>query len=95
MSVTELIGHVAGFLTTVAFLPQAIKVWRSKSAHDISVGMYGVFIAGLLCWLVYGWRLQAWPIVIANSLTIVLAGGVLGMKLRYDARASNAERAKP
>lgn len=95
MSVTELIGHVAGFLTTVAFLPQVIKVWRSQSARDISVGMYGVFIAGLLCWLVYGWRLQAWPIVTANSLTILLAGSVLGMKLRYDARPSNAEPAKP
>lgn len=90
MTTTELLGHAAGFCTTVAFVPQVLKVWRSRSAHDISVGMYAVFIAGLVLWLVYGMRIGAWPIVIANSLTIVLAGSVLLLKLRYDSSPSNS-----
>lgn len=91
MTSTELIGHAAGFCTTVAFVPQVLKVWKSGSARDISVGMYAVFIAGLVLWLVYGWRLGAWPIVIANGLTIVLAGSVLAMKLRYDSASRDLQ----
>ena len=90
MTATELIGHLAGFCTTVAFVPQVVKVWRSKSARDVSLGMYAVFVLGLALWLAYGWLLRAWPIVIANSLTIALAGAVLVLKLRYDALADDA-----
>lgn len=85
MSAADWLGHLAGFCTTIAFVPQVLKVWRSKSAKDISVGMYAVFVLGLALWLAYGWLLGAWPIVIANGLTIALAGSVLVMKLRYDA----------
>lgn len=77
------LGLMAGFCTTVAFLPQVIKVWRSRSARDISLAMYALFVTGLALWLLYGWRLGAWPIVIANGITLLLAGSVLAMKLRF------------
>ena len=91
MSLADWLGHAAGFCTTAAFVPQVLKVWRSRSAQDISVGMYALFVFGLLLWLLYGWLLGAWPIVMANGITILLAGSVLVMKLRYDARQSNSD----
>ncbi|MES2684088.1 MAG: SemiSWEET transporter [Pseudomonadota bacterium] len=84
MTLIDFIGNVAGFCTTIAFVPQVLKVWRTRSTQDISVSMYAVFLLGLLLWLAYGWMLRAWPIIIANTFTIVLAGSVLVMKLRYD-----------
>lgn len=80
-------GHLAGFCTTVAFLPQVLQVWRSRSARDLSLAMYAVFTLGLALWFVYGWLLGAWPIMLANGLTLLLAGSVLLMKLRFDARS--------
>lgn len=77
------LGHLAGFCTTAAFLPQVVQVWRSRSARDISLAMYALFVSGLLLWTVYGLLLGAWPIVVANALTLVLAGSVLVMKLRF------------
>jgi len=91
MSLTDLLGHAAGFCTTIAFVPQVLKVYRSRSARDISLGMYAVFVLGLALWLAYGWMLGAWPIVVANALTIALAGSVLVMKLRYDATPEKPE----
>lgn len=79
------LGHLAGFCTTAAFLPQVLKVWRSRSVRDISLAMYALFVTGLLLWTAYGWVLGAWPIVVANGLTLLLAGSVLVMKLRFDA----------
>lgn len=92
MTGTDWLGNVAGFCTTAAFVPQLLKVWRSRHARDISLGMYALFIAGLALWLAYGWLLQAWPIIIANGLTMLLAGTVLLMKLRYDAQPDLSER---
>ena len=62
---TSLIGFIAATLTTIAFLPQVIKVWKSRSARDISLGMYCLFSSGVLLWLVYGIMLAAWR-TIAN-----------------------------
>ena len=59
---TSLIGFIAATLTTIAFLPQVIKVWKSRSAKDISLGMYFLFSTGVLLWLIYGILLAAWPI---------------------------------
>ena len=84
MTLIDFLGNAAGFCTTIAFVPQVLKVWRTRSAADISVGMYSVFVLGLALWLAYGWLLSAWPIILANSCTIALAGSVLVMKLRYD-----------
>ena len=83
MQVTDLIGFVAAALTTASFVPQAIHTFRTKDVSGISLGMYGAFTAGVALWLLYGWLLDAWPIVIANLVTLTLAASILWMKLRY------------
>lgn len=83
MSLTDLIGSLAAFLTTVSFVPQAWHTFKTRDVSGISLGMYGVFTAGIACWLVYGWLLGAWPIVIANCITLALAVAILVMKLRF------------
>jgi MtN3 and saliva related transmembrane protein len=83
MEITELFGYLAATLTTVSFIPQVIQVWRSKHTKDISLGMYSIFTVGIGVWLVYGILLGSMPIIIANCVTLVLAGSVLAMKLRY------------
>lgn len=83
MSFIDLIGSLAAVLTTVSFVPQAWHTFKTRDVSGISLGMYGVFTAGIACWLVYGWLLGAWPIVIANCITLALALAILVMKLRY------------
>jgi MtN3 and saliva related transmembrane protein len=83
MNTTELFGYLAAALTTLSFIPQVVQVWRTKHTKDISLGMYSVFTAGILVWLIYGLLLGSVPIIIANCITIVLAGSVLIMKLKY------------
>lgn len=80
---TTTIGFVAALLTTVAFLPQALKVWQTRSAKDVSLGMYMLFTLGVALWLIYGVLLNSWPIIVSNLVTLVLAGVVLAMKLRF------------
>jgi MtN3 and saliva related transmembrane protein len=79
----DFIGSAAATLTTAAFIPQAWKVWRTRHTADISLGMYAMFTAGVALWLGYGILLVAWPIIIANSITLLLAGTVLLMKLKF------------
>ncbi len=83
MSLADLLGTVAGFLTTVAFAPQVWAVWKSRSTRDISLSMYLVFTTGVAFWLAYGLVLGAWPIIVANSVTLALTGTVLVLKLRH------------
>ncbi len=77
------IGSIAASLTTISFIPQVWKVWRTRHTLDISLGMYALFTCGVALWLVYGLILSLWPIIIANSITLLLAGAVLIMKLRF------------
>ena len=86
MSNTELVGYLAACLTTASFVPQAWLTWRSRDVSGISLGMYSVFTAGVALWRVYGWMQQAWPVVLANAVTLALALMILGMKLRYGQR---------
>lgn len=79
----DFIGSVAATLTTTAFIPQAWQVWRTHHTADISLGMYALFTLGISLWLVYGLLLTAWPIIIANCITLLLAGSVLLMKLKF------------
>ena len=79
----EFIGYAAAFLTTASFLPQVIKVWRSRSARDISLATYGMFTLGAALWLAYGLVIQATPVILANAVTVVLAAAVLVAKLRF------------
>lgn len=83
MNILDWIGSVAATLTTTAFIPQVWQVWRTRHTHDISLGMYVIFTGGVALWLVYGVLLGAWPIIIANSITVLLAGAVLLMKIRF------------
>jgi len=83
----ELVGFGAAFLTTCAFVPQVIMVWRQRGAPGISTGMYTMFIVGIALWLVYGLALRSWPMVFANGITLLLALSILGMKLYFE-RAS-------
>lgn len=79
----DLIGSAAAVLTTTAFVPQAWQVWRTRHTADISLGMYVLFTAGVALWMSYGILLTAWPIIIANSITLLLASMVLAMKIKF------------
>ncbi|MTI20437.1 hypothetical protein E1176_05325 [Fulvivirga sp. RKSG066] len=83
MSVVTLIGLVAAFCTTIAFLPQVIKSWKTKSAKDLSLGMFLIFSLGVFLWLVYGLLINDLPIIIANAFTLVLSSIILFFKLRH------------
>jgi MtN3 and saliva related transmembrane protein len=87
MTLLDVLGYAAASCTTLSFVPQALKVWRTRSADGISTLMYSVFIAGIALWLGYGIGLRSWPIVVANAVTLVLSSSVLVLKLRY-ARSS-------
>jgi MtN3 and saliva related transmembrane protein len=78
-----LIGLAAGFCTTAAFLPQAIKTWKTKSAKDLSLGMYSIFCTGVVLWLTYGILVGDIPIIITNAVTMVLAFSILYFKLSF------------
>ena len=84
---SELIGYLAATLTTCSFVPQAWHTFRTRDVRGISLGMYSVFTTGVALWLVYGVTLSAWPIVVANAVTLVLACLILGMKVAYGARS--------
>ena len=77
------LGFAAAFLTTVSFIPQAIMTIRSKNTSGISRGMYCLFTLGVALWLVYGLYLGSWPMIFANTVTLLLAGTILVLKLRY------------
>ncbi len=79
----DLIGYLAASLTTASFVPQAWKTFTTKDVSGISLVMYSMFTAGVALWLLYGVLLGAWPIVLANSITLALAITILTMKLRY------------
>ena len=83
MTLPDVLGMIAGTLTTIAFVPQVVKTWRSKSTHDISYGMFILFSVGLILWLTYGIVIGAWPIIVSNTVTLALALVILGLKFRY------------
>lgn len=85
MQTADLIGYLAACLTTCSFIPQAVHTFRTRDVRGISLGMYSVFTVGVALWLAYGLALAAWPIVVANVITLALAATILGMKLRYGA----------
>lgn len=81
ISLADLIGMVAGVLTTVAFVPQVLKTFRTRQTRDISLSMWVLFTIGLVLWTVYGLMMEAMPIVVANVVTLALAGTILAIKL--------------
>lgn len=89
MIFSESIGYAAATLTTVSFVPQAWYTFRTRDVRGISLGMYLIFVFGVSLWLVYGVLVAAWPIVVANAITLALAGVILIMKLRFQGPAPN------
>lgn len=83
MEPVDLLGTVAGTLTTMAFVPQVVRTWRTRSTHDISAAMFLIFSTGVACWLAYGVSIGSWPIIVANVVTLVLALTILYLKIRY------------
>ena len=80
---TTTIGLAAAAMTTAAFLPQAIKIWRTRQTRDISLATFTVLCLGIVLWLVYGFLKQDLPLLIGNGITLILAGTILVMKLRF------------
>lgn len=78
---SEMIGYPAAILTTVAFVPQAWKSWRTRDLSGISLPMYAMFTLGVALWLAYGVLIASTPIVIGNGITLALASIVLWLKL--------------
>ncbi|MBY0573256.1 MAG: SemiSWEET transporter [Undibacterium sp.] len=79
----DLVGYLAAILTTTAFVPQAWLTWQRKRAEGVSLAMYSMMLVGVMCWLSYGIMLSAWPIIIANVVTLFLASFIFVMKLIY------------
>jgi MtN3 and saliva related transmembrane protein len=82
-ALVDIIGFIAATLTTASFVPQAWHTFKTRDVRGISLGMYSAFTAGVATWLIYGLLMGAWPIVIANAITLALAASILGMKLRF------------
>jgi MtN3 and saliva related transmembrane protein len=80
---SDLIGYAAATLTTLAFIPQTLHSWRSRDLSGVSLGMYSLFTVGVALWLLYGVVLESWPIIVANAITLALAGSVLFLKMRH------------
>jgi MtN3 and saliva related transmembrane protein len=83
MNTVQLLGLVAGTLTTAAFLPQVLKTWKTRSAKDLSLGMFSLFCLGVALWLVYGIMVKDIPVIAANLITLMLASTLLFFKLRW------------
>jgi Uncharacterized conserved protein len=80
------LGLLAGFMTSIAVIPQVVRTWRRKQAVDLSVWQPLILIAGLVLWLFYGIAIGDTPLIVANSFTIVCYLFLLGMKIVYDRR---------
>jgi len=80
---TAAIGFAAGFLTTISFIPQITKIWKSRSADDVSRKMFLAVACGVALWLVYGIILKQWPLIVWNSISLVLAATILFLKQRF------------
>lgn len=78
-----LLGLVAGALTTVSFLPQLAKAWRTRSTKDISLTMYVVITTGVLLWLIYGMFIESYPVILANAVTLIIAALIRALKIKH------------
>lgn len=84
MDFIPVLGYIAGICTTVAFLPQVYRAWRTKSCKDLSPGMLMLFAVGIMLWLIYGILIQETPIIIANGATFLLVMVIVVLKSRFD-----------
>jgi MtN3 and saliva related transmembrane protein len=79
----EWIGAIAATLTTVSWLPQAVKTIRTKQTRDISLWAQVILFIGIILWLIYGLAITSWPLIGANTVTVVLIGAILAMKIKH------------
>ena len=79
----DLFGFLAALVTTIAFLPQLYKTWQTKSADDVSLVMLILFITGLVCWIIYGFKINSIPILVANIITFIFNSSILILKISY------------
>ena len=80
---TKHLGYIAGFFTTIAFLPQVIKVWKTKSTKDISIWMFLIFNLGVFLWLIYGILIKNYALIFANTITLILSLSILVAKILF------------
>lgn len=83
MDIIKTIGWLAAIFTCMAYVPQAIKIIRTRHTKDLSLTMYSFMNVGILCWLIYGIMLSDLPIIIANAITLILTLTILVMKIRF------------
>lgn len=83
MPLVTVLGMIAGLLTTVAFLPQVMRTWRTRSTADISLVMFLIYVIGIILWLIYGLMLNDLPLITSNAVTLLFSGTILGLKLKH------------
>jgi MtN3 and saliva related transmembrane protein len=83
MQTQTMLGYAAGFLTTIAFIPQALKIWKTRSADDVSLPTFIAFTIGVALWLTYGLVVKEPPMILWNGVTLVFAAAILVMKLKF------------
>lgn len=88
----NIIGYIAAICTTVAYLPQVVKVYRTKSTRDISLGMFLLLNAGISAWLIYGIILNKMPIIAANFVSLLLTLYIFGVKVKHFYTDKQAEK---
>ena len=82
-SFTQNIGFLAAIFTTIAFIPQAVKIYKTKSVKDISLPMWLIFCVGVFLWLIYGILIMSLPVILANIVTLLLSLFILFFKIKY------------
>lgn len=80
----EILGYISAVLTTVAFVPQILKTFKTKSAKDVSMGMFVLFTAGVFLWIIYGLLTNTKPVLIANIVIFCLSLTQIVLKIKYD-----------
>lgn len=89
MNITDL-GFFAATLTTFAFFPQTYQSWKTKDLRGISLTMYSMFTVGVILWIIYGYRIHSWPIMIANIVTLFSAGSILFLKIQESKQSKSS-----
>ena len=83
MNVIFILGLMAALISTIAFVPQVIKSWKTRKTNDISLGSYILVVSGVFLWLVYGLLIKDFPLVLANGVTFILTLCILVLKIKY------------
>ncbi len=81
------VGTIAALLSITSFAPQILKIWKEKDASSVSLRTYVVTVTGFACWIAYGILIKAWPVIASNIACLLMSGGVLAMKWRFERKA--------